>query len=64
MLSEILIQNYRSCLRTRLDLHPSLSVPIGPNSSGKTNILHAIMFSPASIAGPEASPEKEMMSLR
>jgi len=31
-------------LRTSIDLHPNLSVLIGPNSSGKTNILLAIML--------------------
>jgi energy-coupling factor transporter ATP-binding protein EcfA2 len=44
MLKRIVIENYRSCLRTPIDLHPRLSVLIGPNSSGKTNILQAIMF--------------------
>jgi len=44
MLKRIVIENYRSCLRTSIDLHPNLSVLIGPNSSGKTNILQAIMF--------------------
>ena len=44
MLGRVVIENYRSCLRTSLDLHPNLSVLIGPNGSGKTNILQAIMF--------------------
>ncbi len=44
MLNQVLIDNYRSCLHTRLNLHPNLSVLIGPNSSGKTNILQAIML--------------------
>jgi ABC-type lipoprotein export system ATPase subunit len=44
MLRRVLIENYRSCLRTSIDLHPKLSVLIGPNGSGKTNILQAIMF--------------------
>lgn len=44
MLKRITIENYRSCLRTTFDCHPNLSVLIGPNSSGKTNILQAIMF--------------------
>src|SRR5271166_2793932 len=43
MLKRFVIQNYRSCLRTQIDLHPNLSVLIGPNGSGKTNILQAIM---------------------
>ncbi len=44
MLERIVIENYRSCLRTSLSLHPQLSVLIGPNGSGKTNILQAIML--------------------
>jgi ABC-type lipoprotein export system ATPase subunit len=44
MLESIVIENYRSCLRTSLDFHPKLSVLVGPNGSGKTNILQAIML--------------------
>ena len=44
MLKRIVISNYRSCLHTRINLHPNLTVLIGPNSSGKTNILQAIML--------------------
>lgn len=44
MLKSLTIENYRSCLRTKLNLHPRLSVLIGPNSSGKTNILQATML--------------------
>lgn len=44
MLKRITIENYRSCLRTTIDLHPELSVLIGPNGSGKTNILQGMMF--------------------
>jgi len=38
------IQNYRTCLDTTFELHPNLSVLIGPNSSGKTNTLCAILM--------------------
>lgn len=44
MLNRIVLENYRSCLRTTIDLHPKLSVLIGPNGSGKTNILQGIML--------------------
>ena len=44
MLKHVVIENYRSCLHTSIDFHPNLSVLIGPNGSGKTNILQAIMF--------------------
>jgi energy-coupling factor transporter ATP-binding protein EcfA2 len=44
MLQRVVIRNYRSCHYTSFDCHPQLSVFIGPNSSGKTNILQAIML--------------------
>lgn len=44
MIRKIEIQNYRSCLDTSFELHPNLSVLIGPNSSGKTNILNAMLL--------------------
>jgi ABC-type lipoprotein export system ATPase subunit len=44
MLKRMVIENYRSCLKTTIDFHPNLSVLIGPNGSGKTNILQAILF--------------------
>jgi ABC-type lipoprotein export system ATPase subunit len=44
MLSRVDVKNYRSCLHTSLDLHPDLTVLIGPNGSGKTNLLQAIML--------------------
>ena len=44
MIRKTEIQNYRSCLDTSFELHPNLSVLIGPNSSGKTNILNALLL--------------------
>lgn len=44
MIRKIEIQNYRSCLDTSFELHPNLSVLIGPNSSGKTNIMNALLL--------------------
>lgn len=44
MIKKIDIQNYRSCLETSFELHPNLSVLIGPNSSGKTNVLYAFLL--------------------
>jgi AAA15 family ATPase/GTPase len=43
-ISKVSIEGYRSCLETTIDLQPNLSVLIGPNSSGKTNILKAILL--------------------
>lgn len=44
MIRKIQVRDYRSCLDTTFQLHPHLSVLIGPNSSGKTNILNAILL--------------------
>ncbi len=44
MIKKIQISNYRSCRDTSFTIHPHLSVFIGPNSSGKTNILNAILL--------------------
>lgn len=44
MIRKIEIQDYRSCLDTSFEIHPNLSVLIGPNSSGKTNILTALLL--------------------
>lgn len=42
MIKRIQIKDYRSCLSTSFELNPHLSILIGPNGSGKTNILNAI----------------------
>jgi len=44
MIKDISIKQYRSCLDTYFQLHPNLSVLIGPNSSGKTNIMNALLL--------------------
>ena len=44
MLTRLGIENYRSCVRTSLDPDPHLSVLIGPNGSGKTNVLPSVML--------------------
>ena len=44
MLERLEISDYRSCLDTTIDLQPDLSILIGPNGSGKTNILNACLL--------------------
>lgn len=44
IINKISIQNYRTCFDTSFELQPNLSVLIGPNSSGKTNILNALLL--------------------
>jgi DNA replication and repair protein RecF len=41
-LSRIQLQYYRNILELDLELHPELTVFLGPNGSGKTNVLEAI----------------------
>ena len=38
------VRGYRSCISTSLRASSDLSVLIGPNGSGKTNVLHAILL--------------------
>jgi ABC-type lipoprotein export system ATPase subunit len=44
MITRIEISDYRSCLKCSFDLQPHLSVLIGANGSGKTNILNAVLL--------------------
>src|SRR5579871_1419240 len=44
MIEKLVIRNYRSCLDTSISFQPDLSVLIGPNGSGKTNVLQAILL--------------------
>lgn len=44
MITRLEVSDYRSCLRCAFDLQPHLSVLIGPNGSGKTNILNAVLL--------------------
>jgi ABC-type lipoprotein export system ATPase subunit len=46
-ISSISIKNYRSCIDTSFTPDEHLSVLIGPNGSGKTNVLSAIRLLPA-----------------
>jgi AAA15 family ATPase/GTPase len=43
-IKKIKIEGYRSCLETIFELNPHLSILIGPNASGKTNILCAMQL--------------------
>ncbi|MFZ2654548.1 MAG: ATP-binding protein [Victivallales bacterium] len=63
MLKKIIIENYRSCLRTSFECHPNLSVLIGPNGSGKTNILQAIMFLNKLIQEGDREPHEDAITV-
>jgi ABC-type lipoprotein export system ATPase subunit len=49
-ITRIAIKNYRSCANTTFEPHSQLSVLIGPNGSGKTNVLSALRLLPALCA--------------
>ncbi len=44
MLQKVQLLNYRSCIDTTMTLQPDLSVLIGPNGSGKTNLLSGLVL--------------------
>lgn len=44
MISKIRLRQYRSYLDSTFELSPGLNIIIGPNASGKTNLLEAVMF--------------------
>lgn len=46
-IAKITIKNYRSCVDTTFAPNEHLSVLIGPNGSGKTNVLSALRLLPA-----------------
>ncbi|MDR7296214.1 ABC-type lipoprotein export system ATPase subunit [Pelomonas aquatica] len=46
-ITNISIKNYRSCISTAFTPNSELTVLIGPNGSGKTNVLSAIRLLPA-----------------
>ena len=59
MIRTLNISNYRSCLETSFELQPDLSVLIGPNGSGKTNVLHALLLLRELNAEPAIRPHDE-----
>ncbi|MBU4334537.1 MAG: ATP-binding protein [Candidatus Omnitrophica bacterium] len=44
LIKKIQIEGYRSCKKTEFILNTNLSVLIGPNGSGKTNVLNAVLL--------------------
>ena len=57
-ISKISIKNYRSCIDTTFSPDEHLSVLIGPNGSGKTNVLSALRLLPA-LCSPRHSKSDE-----
>lgn len=57
-LESVRIEGFRSCEGTAFAPHPALSVLIGPNGSGKTNILQGIALLAAWLTPTAASAER------
>jgi DNA replication and repair protein RecF len=43
MLTDLRLQNFRSYIDESFDLSPGVNIIVGPNASGKTNILEAVL---------------------
>ena len=63
-LSKIRIRAYRSCRSVALTLEPDITTLIGPNGSGKTNILQAITLLRARSTSLNRAPKKETSPVR
>jgi len=60
-ITNISIKNYRSCISTAFTPNAELTVLIGPNGSGKTNVLSAIRLLPALMSiRPRHLPSQEL----
>ncbi len=65
MIKKMHIQDYRSCLDTTFTWDPHLSVLIGPNASGKTNVMNAALLlkklteEEESYSSPDGPPTAE-----
>jgi len=57
-LSKLLLQNFRSHIQQLLEFDPKLNLIIGPNGSGKTNVLEAIFLLAAGKSFRSSSQSK------
>ena len=44
LLKSVSLQNFRSYTKTQFTFNPTFTVIVGPNASGKTNLVEAISF--------------------
>ncbi len=45
MITDIHLENFRSYINESFEFTPGINIVVGPNASGKTNLLEAILFS-------------------
>lgn len=50
-LSQLAITNFRSCFDTRVRLQPNLTLIVGENNAGKSNVIDAIRLSTRPLSG-------------
>src|SRR4051812_25144986 len=44
MITDLRLQNFRSYVDESFELSPGVNIVVGPNASGKTNLLEAILI--------------------
>ena len=59
MITDINLQNFRSYANDSFELSPSVNIIVGPNASGKTNLLEAILM--VSIGSSYRARDLEVM---
>lgn len=63
ILSAVTVQAYRSCKRVGFKINDNLTVLIGPNGSGKTNLLQAIMLLKSAARRRFREPDRDRFAL-
>ncbi|MGH7234712.1 MAG: AAA family ATPase, partial [Candidatus Saccharimonadales bacterium] len=59
MIAEIRLQQYRSYLDQSFKFKPGVNIVVGPNASGKTNLLEAVMV--VCQGGSYRAPDSELI---
>lgn len=59
MITDIRLQNFRSYRDSSFELSPSINIIVGPNASGKTNLLEAVML--VSSGGSYRAKDAELL---
>ena len=58
-ITNVYIENYRSCINTKFRLRNNLTAIIGANGAGKSNILNSFLLLGGRIRGPRMYRNRE-----